>query len=96
MCSTLARIAPCRRLCFFCDDDSFRPGFSVKETPQGRRYFSTVPMMAPGVLRNIARIAGVHVYTETNEEAFRRQARNRRKKAVSKGLPIRNEDAVGA
>ncbi len=50
--------------------DSFRPGFSVKETPRGRRYFSTVPMMAPGVLRNIARIAGAHVYTETNDTVF--------------------------
>jgi hypothetical protein len=44
-----------------------RAGLVVKETGEGRRYSSSTLLVPPGLLRNIARLAGAHVWVNGND-----------------------------
>jgi hypothetical protein len=44
-----------------------RPGFAVKEFPGWRSVYSAAPNIPANVLRNIARWAGVHIYSDAGD-----------------------------
>lgn len=45
----------------------WRTGFAVKEFPTHRAVWSAAPALPPTVLRGIARFAGVHIYSDTDD-----------------------------
>lgn len=47
-----------------------KPGFAMKKNGNTTHFYSTVPGLNNEVIRSIAKIAGVHVYTEKNDAVF--------------------------
>jgi hypothetical protein len=47
-----------------------RPGFALKEFPGWRSVYSAAPNLSAGVLRGIARYAGVHLYNEDGDTLY--------------------------
>jgi hypothetical protein len=47
-----------------------RPGFAVKEFPGWRSVYSAAPNIPANVLRNIARYAGVHIYSDAGDVLY--------------------------
>jgi len=47
-----------------------RPGFAVKEFPGWKSVYSAAPNIPANVLRNIARWAGVHVYSDSGDVLY--------------------------
>lgn len=47
-----------------------RPGFAVKEFPAWRSVYSAAPNLPASVLRNIARWAGVHIYSDAGDVLY--------------------------
>ena len=45
----------------------YEPALALKEFPEYRSLYSSVPLLPAGLLRNMARYAGCHVYTEDND-----------------------------
>ena len=44
-----------------------KPGFAVRTFDSWTSVYCSVPVLPPAVLRNIAREAGVHIYTDTDD-----------------------------
>ena len=44
-----------------------RPAFAVKTMPDWISVYCSVPVLPPAVIRNIAREAGVHIYSEMDD-----------------------------
>ena len=49
------------------------PGFCVKETSDWRSVFIAIPKIPVTILRNIARYAGVHIYSDDNDIIYANQ-----------------------
>ena len=47
-----------------------RPGFAVKEFPGWRSVYSAAPNLPAGVLRGVARHAGVHIYSDAGDVLY--------------------------
>jgi hypothetical protein len=47
-----------------------RPGFAVKEFREWKSVYSAAPNLPAGVLRNIARWAGVHIYSDAGDVLY--------------------------